>query len=355
MRANSLVMILLAVVFGVVAVVLANVWLADQRAAMAKAGDAPTDTIVVAAVAMKFGETLSSDKLREIAWPASSLPAGAFRTKAEALAGEGQRQALASIAVNEPVLASKITGPGQRATLSAILADGMKAVSIRVNDVLGVAGFVFPGDRVDVLLTRNVRKAEGGEQAFVDVLLQSLKVLAVDQVADEAKGNPTVVKSVTLEVATKDAQKLTLAAGIGQLSLAARQTASSEGELTDRVTMSDLIGETPEDVAARQAEDARQAALEAERQAELEAARKAAEEQISGIRAVVEGVGQRLDQRIESVEDELKKARQPAPAPQVQVQVREVVKLVEPVKPLRASVNVHRGLEIKAYDVPREN
>ena len=79
----------------------------------------------------------------------------------------------------------------------------MKAVSIRVNDVLGVAGFVFPGDRVDVLLTRNIRNANGGEQAFVDVLLQSMKVLAVDQVADESTENPTVVKAVTLEVAPR--------------------------------------------------------------------------------------------------------------------------------------------------------
>ncbi|WP_245487502.1 Flp pilus assembly protein CpaB, partial [Mesorhizobium sp. M7A.F.Ca.US.006.04.2.1] len=129
-------------------------WLAGQRSAMAQTGIVQGSTVVVAAMPLKFGDTLSADKLREVAWPAGSIPTGAFKTTKEALAGEGIRQALQTISANEPVLASKITGPGQRATLSAVLGEGMKAVSIRVNDVLGVAGFVFPGDRVDVLLTR---------------------------------------------------------------------------------------------------------------------------------------------------------------------------------------------------------
>jgi pilus assembly protein CpaB len=125
-----------------------------------------TNTIVVAAVPLKFGDVLSPDKLREIAWSANSLPAGAFKTTAQLVDKEGNnRQALQAIGANEPVLATKITGPGQRATLSAVLAEGMRAVSIRVNDVLGVAGFVFPGDRVDVLLTRNVRDSSGNEQS----------------------------------------------------------------------------------------------------------------------------------------------------------------------------------------------
>ncbi|TIP32925.1 MAG: Flp pilus assembly protein CpaB, partial [Mesorhizobium sp.] len=128
------------------------------------------------------------------------------------------------------------------ATLSAVLDEGMKAVSIRVNDVLGVAGFVFPGDRVDVLLSRTVRDSDGADKSFVDVLLQSVKVLAVDQVADATKDNPTVVKAVTVEVSTKDAQKLTLAAGAGQLSLALRQAAGSKGEMNERVTLADLTG-----------------------------------------------------------------------------------------------------------------
>ncbi|MER8632209.1 Flp pilus assembly protein CpaB [Mesorhizobium opportunistum] len=345
MRANTLIMIVLAGVFGVLAVVLANIWLASQRSAIAQSNGAPQDTVVVAAMPLKFGDTLSADKLREIPWPAGAIPAGAFKTTKDALAGEGTRQALQAISVNEPLLANKITGPGQRATLSAVLGEGMKAVSIRVNDVLGVAGFVFPGDRVDILLTRTARGEDGTDKSFVDVLLQSMKVLAIDQVADVSKDNPTVVKSVTLEASTKDAQKLTLAAGAGQLSLALRQAAASKGETTERITLSDLTSETPEDVAKRQAELDKKAAAEAEAAAE----RKRAEDKIAGLTQAVEKVGSRLD--------ELGKVK-PAPAvvsaPEVREVVKEVVKYVQPEPPKQVTVGVFRGVKLETYDVPRQ-
>lgn len=291
MRGNTIIMVVLAAVFGVLAMVLANMWLVNQRGSVAAAPEAPQDSIVVASVALRFGDTLTTDNLREISWPSGALPTGAFKTRAEALAGDGQRQVLVPIGINEPVLTSKITGPGQRATLSAVLTDGMKAVSIRVNDVLGVAGFVLPGDRVDILLSRNIRSAQGGDEAFVDVLLQSVKVLAIDQVADESKENPTVVKAVTLEVSTKDAQKLTLAAGIGQLSLALREVASDEGEATGRVTTADLVASAQ---------------------------------------------GATLVERVEPV------AVDPKP-----------VAVVAPEPPAHASIAVYRGVEREVYEVPR--
>jgi pilus assembly protein CpaB len=345
MRANTLIMIVLAGVFGVLAVVLVNIWLAGQRSAMAQTGLVQGSTVVVAAMPLKFGDTLSADKLREVAWPAGAVPTGAFKTTKDALAGEGTRQALQTISANEPVLASKITGPGQRATLSAVLGEGMKAVSIRVNDVLGVAGFVFPGDRVDVLLTRTVRDNDGADKSFVDVLLQSMKVLAIDQVADVSKDSPTVVKSVTLEASTKDAQKLTLAAGAGQLSLALRQAAASKGETTERVTLSDLTGETAADVAARQAELDKKAAAEAAAAAE----RKRAEDKIAGLTQAVEKVGSRLDEL-----GKVKPAPAVASAPQVKEVVKEVVKYVQPEPPARATVGVFRGIKLETYDVPRQ-
>ncbi|MEZ2331213.1 Flp pilus assembly protein CpaB [Mesorhizobium sp. RCC_202] len=345
MRANTFIMIVLAGVFGVLAVVLVNIWLANQRSAMAEASGVQRDTVVVAAMPLKFGDTLTSDKLREIAWPAGAVPAGAFKTTKDALAGEGAKQALQTIGLNEPVLANKITGPGQRATLSAVLGEGMKAVSIRVNDVLGVAGFVFPGDRVDILLTRTVRDSDGQDKSFVDVLLQSMKVLAVDQVADESKDSPTVVKAVTLEASTKDAQKLTLAAGAGQLSLALRQAAASKGETTERVTLSDLTGETPDDVAKRQAELARQAAADAAAAEE----RKRADDKIAGLTQAVEKVGSRLDDL-----SKIKPAPAVASAPEVREVVKEVVKYVQPEPPKNVTVGVFRGMKLDTYDVPRQ-
>nr|WP_292167831.1 Flp pilus assembly protein CpaB [Mesorhizobium sp.] len=338
-------MIVLAAVFGVLAVVLVNMWLAGQRSALAQSGDIQRDTVVVAAVALKFGDTLSEDKLREVAWPSGAVPTGAFKTTKDLLAGEGAKQALQAIGVNEPVLATKITGPGQRATLSAVLGEGMKAVSIRVNDVLGVAGFVFPGDRVDILLTRKVRGDGGPDKSFVDVLLQSIKVLAVDQVADESTESPTVVKAVTVEVSTKDAQKLTLAADAGQLSLALRQAAASKGEETARITLSDLTGDTPDDVAKRQAELAKQAAAEAEAAAE----RKRADDKLAGLAQAVERVGSKLDDL-----SKVKPAPAVASAPQVKEIVKEEVKYVQPEPPARATIGVFRGIKLETYDVPRQ-
>lgn len=345
MRANTLIMIVLAGVFGVLAVVLVNIWLANQRNALAQSDGVKRDTVVVAAVALKFGDTLTSDKLREIAWPAGAVPAGAFKTTKDLLAGEGTKQALQTIGANEPVLASKITGPGQRATLSAVLGEGMKAVSIRVNDVLGVAGFVFPGDRVDILLTRTVRSDGGADKSFVDVLLQSIKVLAIDQVADESKESPTVAKAVTVEVSTKDAQKLTLAAGAGQLSLALRQAAANKGETTERVTLSDLTGDTPDDVAARQAELAKLAAADAAAAAD----RKRADDKLAGLAKAVERVGNKLDDL-----GKVKPAPAVASAPQVKEIVKEEVKYVQPEPPARATVGVFRGIKLETYDVPRQ-
>ena len=111
----------------------------------------------------------------------------------------------------------------------------MRAVTIRVDDVRGVAGFVLPNDRVDIILTRS----ENGNQ-FADVLLQSVKVLAIDQVASERQANPTVARAVTVEVNTQQAQKLVLASGVGSLSLVLQQAGVAQNETARRVTMSDL-------------------------------------------------------------------------------------------------------------------
>ncbi len=144
---------------------------------------------------------------------------------------------LAAIEVNEPILSVKITGPGQRATLSAVLHEGMKAVTIRVSDVEGVAGFVQPGDRVDIALTR----LDGKGGATTDVVLQNATVLAIDQLADERAANVAVAKSVTLEVDTVAAQKLDLAASLGNLSLLLRKAGETTSPKSLRVSIKDLF------------------------------------------------------------------------------------------------------------------
>ena len=239
MRFSTIVMIGFAVLFGLLAVFIAQSWLnsqAEMRMRSLEANRKPieTQTIVVASRPLRFGAELTSSSLREIAWPENAVPAGAFAKISDLLAA-GRRVVLTAIEANEPVLSSKVTGPGQRATLSAVIADGMRAVTIRVNDVDGVAGFVLPGDRVDVALTRQADKNNTN-----DVVIQSVKVLAIDQVADERTDKPSIARAVTLEVNSKDAQKIALAATVGTLSLMLRRAGEAKGVNTRRVTLGDL-------------------------------------------------------------------------------------------------------------------
>ena len=240
MRTSTIVMIAFAVMFGLLAVFVAQSWLNSQaelrmRSLEANRKPATTRTIVVAAKPLRFGNELTSAQLREIAWPDAALPDGSFSKIADVLS-EGRRVALTAIEPNEPLLQSKITGPGQRATLSAMLRDGLKAVTVRVNDVDGVGGFVLPGDHVDIALTRQVDK----NNASNEVVLQNVRVLAIDQLADERMEKPAVVKAVTLEVDGVGAQKLSLAASVGSLSLMLRKAGETNAEYARRITLSDL-------------------------------------------------------------------------------------------------------------------
>jgi pilus assembly protein CpaB len=234
-------MIGFAVLFGLIAVFLAQIWLNNQADERLKSIDAqrkaapPARSIVVAGKPLRFGDELTSGALREMPWPDNALPTGAFGKIADLTSSK--RIVLMPIDTNEAVLASKITGPGQRATLSAMLSDGMKAVTIRVNDVEGVAGFVLPGERVDVVLTRTGEK----NNAVNDVVLQNVRVLAVDQLADQRADKPAVVKAVTLEVDPTDGQKIALAATVGTLSLLLRKAGDVVSADTRRVTTRDLM------------------------------------------------------------------------------------------------------------------
>jgi len=229
-----------AALFGVVAVFLAQVWLnkqADQRMrsleAQRKAAPAES-TIVVASRPLRFGDELAASGLREVPWPQEAMPKGAFSKITDLTSGK--RVVLMPIDTNEAILASKVTGPGQRATLSAMLGEGMKAVTIRVNDVEGVGGFVLPGDHVDVVLTRQGEK----NNAMNDVVLQDARVLAIDQLADQRTEKPSVAKAVTLEVDETNGQKIALAATAGTLSLLLRKAGEPATEATRRVTSADL-------------------------------------------------------------------------------------------------------------------
>jgi pilus assembly protein CpaB len=217
--------------------------LSNQAAMQAKNQRGPeqavsTQTIVVAKEPLRYGFELNASMLKEVSWAGDAVPAGAFHKIGDLLKG-GRRIVLAAIETNEPVLALKVTGAGQRATLSSLVADGMKAVTIRVNDVEGVGGFVLPGDHVDVVLTRN----KSGSAPTSEIVLQNTRVLAVDQSADERATKAAVSKSVTLEVSTVDAQKVWLAASVGNLSLLLRKAGETAEVKTRQISLKDLAGQ----------------------------------------------------------------------------------------------------------------
>ena len=248
MRSSTVIMIAVAAVFGLLAVFVSQAWLNRQAEARLRSLEAQkplpiaTRTLVVASRPLRFGTELTSSVLRELPWADDALPQGAFASIKE-LTADGKRIVLTAIETNEPILNTKITGSGQRATLSALIADGKKASTLRVNDVDGVAGFVLPGDRVDVILSRQLDKGS----AVNDVVLKNAKVLAIDRLADERADKPSLAKAVTLEVDIAGAQKLSLAGQIGTLSLALRKAGDSEPVDSRPITLADLFNSKSEE------------------------------------------------------------------------------------------------------------
>jgi pilus assembly protein CpaB len=235
MQRQSIIALGVAVVLGLVAVYLANVFLVatDTRKA-----ETATTRIAVAAVPLDYGTDLSADKIRFVDYPASAVPVGSFASAAT-LFPEGQKRvALMTISANEPILATKISGAGKNASIASLLPAGKRAASVRINDVSGVAGFVQPNDTVDVLVTRQVGE---GNQRITDVLLQNVRVIAIDQNAKGEESKAALAKTATLEVDQLAAQKLALAQEIGSLGLVLRRPGDNQDNpVVETVSLNDL-------------------------------------------------------------------------------------------------------------------
>lgn len=222
MQGRNWILVGVAVVIGALAVIIANAYFSGVEERSERiAQQQEMVRIVVASHPMEFGTRLTDQNIKLQAWPAASVPEGAFRTLPDAL--KDNRVALRPIVPGEPVLASKVSGTDGRATLAALLPEGMRALSIPVSAVNGVAGFVLPGTLVDVILTRQI-EGDGAtsEDMRSDVILENVQVMAVDQLANDKNGEPKVSKTATLAVTLRDAQRLAIASKIGTLSLALR-------------------------------------------------------------------------------------------------------------------------------------
>lgn len=236
MSRQAMIALAAAIVLGLLAVFIANAYLSGQeREAYARG----TTKVAVATMPLVYGVDITPEKVKFVDYPNASIPPGAFTDAAQLMPAGKRRVALMPIAVNEPILSAKISGPGQAASIAALLPEGMRAASVPINDVSGVAGFVQPNDSVDVLITRQVPGADRDMQV-TDVLLQNVRVMAIDQQATNADGSPKLAKTATLMVSPLDAQKLALAQEVGTLSLVLRKPGETDNPVVETVSLNDL-------------------------------------------------------------------------------------------------------------------
>ena len=198
----------------------------------------PTTPVVVAAANLVLGTELSKEDLRVIAWPSDAVPAGAFKDPQE-LVGRGLVQ---SVTLNETVLPGKLSPVGAGAGLPPVIPEGKRAVSVRVNDVIGVAGYVLPGTHVDVLATVNPTNQETDITSKV-VLTNVLVLASGTKIEQDVESNkPISVSVVTLQVDPMEAERLTLASTEGKIQLALRNPLDTTAPPTPGIRPAALLG-----------------------------------------------------------------------------------------------------------------
>lgn len=232
----------LALALGAISVFLARNWLQSQvQPVVVQQPTVPLTTVVVARTKLVSGNRLGREHVQEIKWPVESVPVGAFKTVAELVGGKEPRYVMRTIHKGEPIMPMRVTGFGEKATMSATIDRNMRAVTIPINTVAGVAGFVLPGDKVDILLTRS---STATNTPITDIFMQNVKILGIDQRTNDEEGKPIVARAATLEVTPLQAQKLVLAQRVGTLSLTLRSVSNAAAVAQVTVTVSDLnIGE----------------------------------------------------------------------------------------------------------------
>ncbi len=221
----------------------ANTWLSSERAAMRANAPtekvlAPTGYILVADKELTAGQFVRADHLKWQPWPEDALNdeyAQKSERKIEDFVGTVVRTL---ITPGQPITDRLVVHPGDRGFLAAVLGPGNRAVSVPVNATSGISGFVFPGDKVDILLTSRFRaKNDSGEDEsryVTRTLLTALRVLAIDQKTESKDGEVNPAKTVTLEVTPKQAEKIAIGMAMGSLSLSLQSLAKTDSEMADQ-------------------------------------------------------------------------------------------------------------------------
>ena len=215
-RKRGLLLLTLSLVMGVSAAMVARGWVAGQVAGEEKPAAA---TVVAASMAIPFGTKVEERHLKIIEMPKSSVPPGSFALK-EDVANKVTTQ---QIVAGEILMQARFVEQGDGSTLAAMVDKNMRAVTVRVDDVIGVAGFLLPGNRVDVVAARKENR-----RAVTDTILRNIEVLAVDQTASANDSDPVIVRAVTLEVTPEQAETLVKGREEGSIQLTLRNPLEEE-------------------------------------------------------------------------------------------------------------------------------
>ena len=231
-----LIVLLLALTCGGLAAYLAVQYMGQSDAPKA-AAQTRTDQLAVAARDLPLGTVLRAEDVRLIPWSGGVLPAG-YANSAAAVVGRG---VITPVAINEPLLTSKLANKEAGGGLPIVIPEGMRAMSVKVDEVIGVAGFVKAGTRVDVLVT--MATGEQNQTNVTRLLLQNIQVLAAGQTYQkDAEGKPETVTVITLLVTPEQAERLALASSDGRIQLALRNTLDITETRTSGVQAASLVG-----------------------------------------------------------------------------------------------------------------
>lgn len=236
MRRNAFLFLVLALAAGSLAAMMAARLLEPPAVAAEEGGRLATQPVAVAARDMNVGTLLTAADVRLVDWPAGLLPEG-YSNSAADLVGRGL---LTPVSLNEPLLAAKLASPESGGGMRIMIPAGMRAMSVRVDDIVGVSGFVLPGTRVDVLVT--VERAAGEERPATRLVLQNVEVVSAGtSIERNPEGEPQQVSVVTLLVGPVDAEKLALAHSAGRLQLALRNPLDMDSVSTPGLDARELI------------------------------------------------------------------------------------------------------------------
>jgi pilus assembly protein CpaB len=223
---KAIIVLFLALASGLAAMLLGARWMTGNASSGA-------DKIVVATQDISLGSVIQENMLKEVPWPGDSKPKGAFSKTGELVS----RVVVSNVLSGEPLLDSRLAPIGSKGGLSAVIPEGQRAITVKVNEVVGVAGFALPGSFVDIM----IHTKDGDDESISKIVLERILVLAIAQEASRDETRPKVVNAVTLQVTPNEAEKIDLARGVGSLSLVLRNQTDQKSTNTVGIRTEDLL------------------------------------------------------------------------------------------------------------------